>query len=70
MSGTENLCWAFPWMFIAAGLWRLAKRLPSPISEHSGVGGFDAYTKSKHSRVRASIFIHEQDKNCLAKSTF
>ena len=51
MGGTEKLCCAFLQTSIAAGLWRIAKRSPSLISEHSGARGFDAYTKSKHSRV-------------------
>ena len=51
MGGTKKFCCAFLRTSIAAGLWRIAKRSPSPISEHSGAGGFDAYTKSKHSRV-------------------
>ena len=39
MGVTEN---SFPWMSNAAGLWSFAERSPSPILEHSGVGGFDA----------------------------
>ena len=40
--------------------------LPSPISEHSCVGGLDARTESKYSRVLTPILIHEEDKNILA----
>lgn len=44
-------CRTFLWTSTAAGLWGFAKRSPSPISEHSCVGGLDAHTEPKYSRV-------------------